>query len=133
MLASLRKILQPVSRVPNLAIPVQRICELVVALLSCTKLTKVGHQHARKILNDISEKDSIALVGSYLEERLEKALGAMITILTKRSLDVSQEGLDLLQNEKFNQLLDETKELLKLSSGVQRFKHTNICRQETLA
>ena len=36
-------------------------------------------------------------------------------------------------SEKFIQHLDETKELLKLSSGVQKIKNTNICRQDTLA
>lgn len=52
VLASLRKTLLPLSKVPQLTIPVVKICELVVAP-SCLKLTKQGHQHARKILNDI--------------------------------------------------------------------------------
>ena len=29
--------------------------------------------------------------------------------------------------------MDETRELLKLSSGVQKIKNTNICRQDTLS
>ena len=42
ILASLRKILQPLSKVPQLAVPVEKICGLVVAQ-SSLKLTKQGH------------------------------------------------------------------------------------------
>lgn len=42
VLASFRKILQPLSKVSQLTMPVERICELVVAP-SCLKLTKQGH------------------------------------------------------------------------------------------
>jgi len=43
VLGSLRKILHPLSKVSKLAIPVEQICELVVAPTGCNKLTKQGH------------------------------------------------------------------------------------------
>mmetsp|Transcript_19913 Transcript_19913/g.24616 ORF Transcript_19913/g.24616 Transcript_19913/m.24616 type:complete len:115 (+) Transcript_19913:578-922(+) len=43
VLASLRKILLPLSRVGSLKMPVDKICSLVAAPASCTKLTKQGH------------------------------------------------------------------------------------------
>jgi len=128
VLASLRKILQPVVSVPNLAIPVTKICELVVAPQCCAKLNKQGNQHARKILNDVCEKENSVLVAGYLEGRIEKALTSMITILRERCSIKGDKGPDLEQGEHFKRLIDETQELLKLSSGVQKFKNANICR-----
>ena len=148
MLASFKKILQPLSKVPKLVMPVKRICELVVAP-SFVKMTKAGHMNARKILNDFkqspsdsSEENSLALIGNYMENRIEGALKAIIgilkakkTTLEKESDDTSTTGQQaaVSSSEKFIQHLDETKELLKLSSGVQKIKNTNICRQDTLA
>ena len=90
MLSNLRKILQPLSKVPNLSIPVDKICQLVVAP-SGRKVTKQGHQHARKTLNDICEKDNLSSIGKYLERRLETAMISLIELLQARK--------DSLENE----------------------------------
>lgn len=145
MLASFKKILQPLSKVPKLVMPVKRICELVVAP-SFVKMTKVSHQNARKILNDFkqspsdsNEESSLALIGNYMENRIEVALKAIIGILKAKKTSLEKEfgdnstGPATSSSEKFIQHLDETKELLKLSSGIIKIKNTNICRQDTLA
>ena len=83
VLGSLRKILQPLSKISQLQMPVEKICELVVAP-SYLKLTKLGHQHTRKILNDITEKDNVKLIRNYLEDRLETAMKAIIDLLATK-------------------------------------------------
>lgn len=83
VLGSLRKILQPLSKISELQMPVEKICELIVAP-SYLKLTKLGHQHTRKILNDISETENVKLIGKYLEDRLENAMKSIIELLTKK-------------------------------------------------
>lgn len=118
-----------------LPLPVEKICELIVAP-DFLKLNKQGHQHVRKILNDITEKENVKLIGNYLEGRLENGMKAIIEMLSaKRTALVDKEAqeINLSSNSKFLGLLDETKELLKLSGGVTKIKAENICRQETLA
>ena len=92
----------------------------------------------RKILNDITDKENTKLISSYLESRLEKAMKQTIEMLQARRASLtdksgSQDVVNLGTNELFIALLDETKELLKLSGGVTKIKAENICRQETLA
>ena len=71
-----------------------------------------------------------------MENRLEKALKAITGLLQAKKASLNDDipdAINLSNEEKFIQLLDETKELLKLSSGVVKIKNTNICRQDTLA
>ena len=106
--------------------------------------------HARKILNDISSGggagDKCALIGKYLQGRLERAVGHIIDLLkvkkvaalselggheefkTTARIDVSSEAISGLGLENINERMDETKELLKLASGVQNLKDLNICK-----
>ena len=86
-------------------------------------------------MNDISEKDNLASIGNYLETRLENAMKGIIQLLKNKKASMAAEIAEEsnINQERFVQLLDETKELLKLSSGIQKIKNANICRQETLS
>lgn len=69
-----------------------------------------------------------------MEDRLENAMKALVDLLKAKKANLSQPDLEkktittLDNQEKFQQLFDETKELLKLSSGINKLKNANICR-----
>ena len=67
---------------------------------------------------------------------LQERTGVTSQQLREQSIDEGSDptaGLNFSQSERFHYLLDETRELLKLASGVSKFKNINICQHDTLA
>ena len=143
VLAALAKLLKPLQTQTKIRkrqaqgqdaqkLPVLKICELMVAPQNM-KLTKQSSMNARRVLNEFHDKESLDQITDFLKCRLEKILQQQVRLLDQRKAVLfSQDNQGPASQDMSLPHIEEIKELLKVSSGVNKIKNENICTLDEL-